>query len=539
MQRTEGPFLRCAAVPGLWTALALVLVTLLPVSVCGDDPKADEWVDLLEWAEGVDWNPRGHNWNNQCSEAPGKSGISLKPLRTMRFPLPAILDGDYDLEVEFTRHEGREGIVVFFPVGIHNMQLEASAGTGQWGGVHWIDGKTSYQGNSTTKRPWHVSNNVKHRFLIRVRQFGEFAGFEIDWDDQKNFITWSGNHTRLNVRDSGGWKLSTIRRPWVGSWENRITFSKIRVKMQPGGTIRRDFITQADRDSDFSNGFVRLVGEQQTAPSAGLWQMLVNQMPIEAGEPAEDVWPLITRDFAPCRDSYGAHAPSRLKCPIPKGADSFTVVGYNDASRSTTYQVFIDGKQIHETGETAVAPIKVDIPPKSSLLELLIDDAGDNRHDLSYWCYPRFHNVPADKVTDKMWDGKPGPLKFTIASQTVGFGKLTHNQPIGGAQAVPVHFRDALPCDEFLFSVPNSTVTYSVPAGVTRFSAIGYCVFSHHVRFEVWADTKQIYRSPQAGIIPIDVKLPAGTKTVELKIDSLGNHQGDFSMWCYPRLYKK
>ena len=74
---------------------------------------------------------------------------------------------------------------------------------------------------------------------------------------------------------------------------------------------------------------------------------------------------------------------------------------------------------------------------------------------------------------------------------------------------------------------------------MSRFTAIGYNVRSHHVKYEVWADAKRIYENPQAGIVPIDVKLPSGTKTIELKINDLGDFYDDFSMWCYPRLHRR
>lgn len=138
-----------------------------------------------------------------------------------------------------------------------------------------------------------------------------------------------------------------------------------------------------------------------------------------------------------------------------------------------------------------------------------------------------------------MLDGKAESLKFTIASHSVGVQKLTHNEPINTLKSVPVHFRDAQPCDEFLYAHAPSTLKYQVPEGMTRFTAIGYNVLSHHVKYEVWADAKRIYESPQAGIIPIDVRLSAGTKTIELKINDLGSNDYDHSMWCYPRLHRK
>ncbi len=63
--------------------------------------------------------------------------------------------------------------------------------------------------------------------------------------------------------------------------------------------------------------------------------------------------------------------------------------------------------------------------------------------------------------------------------------------------------------------------------------------FAHPVKYEVWADAKRIYESPQAGILPIDVKLPPCIKTIELKINDLGNSGNDASLWCYPRLHRK
>jgi hypothetical protein len=202
------------------------------------------------------------------------------------------------------------------------------------------------------------------------------------------------------------------------------------------------------------------------------------------------------------------------------------------------YQILIDGKQVYDSGETGLAIIKVDIPADASLLELIIDQGENNIFDHSYWCYPKFHSVTAEHVTDRMLDEKTPTLKFNIAAGTAEFG-VSRNQPIKGFKSVPIHFRDAVPCDEFLFAHAPSTVTYLVPKGMTRFSAIGVNAMSHSVKFEVWADAKRIYQSPQMGIIPIDVKLPPGTKTIELKIADLGDGRYDHSIWCYPRLSRK
>ena len=60
-------------------------------------PKEGEWVDLLEWAEGVDWAPRGINWNESLEgEADAEWNYAEAPSKCNRFPLAAVIDGDYE-----------------------------------------------------------------------------------------------------------------------------------------------------------------------------------------------------------------------------------------------------------------------------------------------------------------------------------------------------------------------------------------------------------------------------------------------------------
>ncbi|HEY4262262.1 MAG TPA: NPCBM/NEW2 domain-containing protein, partial [Schlesneria sp.] len=375
----------------------------------------------------------------------------------------------------------------------------------------------------------------RHRVFIRVRQDGNQASFNVDWDDNKDYFTWDGNPKNLYYRENGLWDVTMLQHPWIGSHDNRLTFHKVRVRSL-SGSVRRDVITQEDRDKDLKNGYVRLVGEEASAVKAGWAKFTVNQAPFAVS--ADEVWPMISHDFKVCDEFYGAHAPSRLKCNIPNGAKSFSVIGYNPASHSAKFVVLIDGEELYRSAETGLEIIRVDIPPKATLLELVADECGNNDYDQTHWCYPRYHAVGSDRVTEKMLDGKSGTLKFAVASGTAA-GPVTHNKPIGGNRYIPVSFHDATLCEEFLFNHAPSTVTYQVPEGMSRFTAIGYCVWSSHVKYEVWADAKRIYESPQAGIVPIDVKLPAKTKTVELRVADLGDGRGDRALWCYPRLYRK
>ena len=510
-----------------------------PSTLAAEFASPKEWVDLLEWSEGVDWNERGINWNQHVEGTVSRNGLTFKSGQYARYPLPAILDGDYELEAEFTRTEGADAVAIVFPINMQNLQLELGSALGQSSGVSGVDGKWSGH-NETTRRPGAFANNQRHRVRIRVRRTDERAEFRIDFDDTSDLIRWEGPQSRLaNFGGAGLWPFSMRRHVWLGAYDSKVTFHKVRVGMTRG-TIRRDSITEKDREADLKEGLVRLVGLKPTEASSDFHPAVANQNPIFAHRFGEN-WPLITRDFKTCDDFYWACAPSRLKCPVPSGAKSFSVVAMNHGSRSADFIVEVDGQRLHRSGSIETAIIKIDIPPKSTLLELIVDPMGNNTADLSCWCYPRFQNVAANKISDKQVDGKSSPLTFTVAAHSVGNGAFVHNKHWDDRMkmASVVHFRDAQPCDEFLYAIANSSTKYAVPEGMNRFTVIGYNVQSFHVKYEVLANGKLIYQSPQAGIVPIDVSLPPKTKMIELKVDALGDTNWDHSLWCYPRLHRK
>ena len=503
-----------------------------------EQPAPKEWVDLLAWSEGVNWSGRGIDWNMHIEGSASRTGLTFKRGDHMRFPLSAILNGDFELEVEFTRSEGTDGLCVAFPINMQNLQLELDAYNGRSSGVSGLDAVWQEQ-NETTRSTKPLANNQRHRVRIRVRHTDERAEFRIDLDDKRDFIRWEGPLSRLaNFGGAGLWPYSMRQHVWVGAFNSKVTFHKVRVGMT-SGTIHRDSITEKDRDEDLKEGFVRLVGLKPSEATSEHHPAVANQVPLTFRQ--GEHWPLITREFRPSGDFYWAHAPSRLKCPIPPGAKSFSVVAMNQGTRSADFMLEVDGQKLHQSGAIETSIIKIDLPPKSTLLELVVDPMGSNFADLSYWCYPRFHSVAANKLLDKQLDGKPTSLKFTIAASSVGHAGLAHNKHWDDTvkTATVVHFRDAQPCHEFLYAIANSSTKYDVPEGMTRFTAIGYNLQSFSVKYEVLANGKLIYQSPQAGIIPIDVKLPPNTKVIELKVDSLGDNNWDHSLWCYPRLHRK
>ena len=105
---------------------------------------------------------------------------------------------------------------------------------------------------------------------------------------------------------------------------------------------------------------------------------------------------------------------------------------------------------------------------------------------------------------------------------------------------------DGRPCRNFLFCHANSSVSYKVPPGYSRFSAIGIgptgpAWTNHSWIYEVFADGKSLYRSMPLGSyvdkqVKIDADLPPGTKTLTLVTDGAGDGSLDHAIWLDPVL---
>ncbi|MDB5347614.1 MAG: Tetratricopeptide repeat protein [Schlesneria sp.] len=487
------------------------------------------WVNLLEWTDGLDWAPLGVNWNEHLEATPSKQQIVLRPEAFRRFPLAATVDGSYDLEVEFKRTSGNGPVAVYFPVGIHTMRLTLDAeGSAS---VSYVDG------NEIGKRQVTLANDKVYKVHVRVTLAGEKSEFHIDWDGTRDFIKWDGDLDALRNIDLSDWSTNMIRRPWIGSNGCRLVLQSARLKMLDG-IIRRDPMTDQDRQQDLKEGFVRLVGQPLTEGSVEAWTLCINQIAPEVrGNGAEVSWPMITQRFRFCDNYIGAHAPSQIACNAILGMKSLSVIAYNAASRDTKFRVVIDGQDVYSSHNTGFAVIKVDVPPKSKRIELIVDPLEAHHYDHAYWCYPRFHPEPANKIEDDRLDSNRSKLTLRGWTGNAEAG-VTYDQPIPGFQTGPISFRNLAPCDEFIFAHAASSMKFQVPEGMTRFTAIGYNVMSQMARYEVLADDVRVFQSAEAGIVPIDVRLPANTKTIQLKIDACGDITGDHAIWCYPRLNK-
>jgi hypothetical protein len=248
-----------------------------------------------------------------------------------------------------------------------------------------------------------------------------------------------------------------------------------------------------------------------------------------------DWWPILPPSPRLCQEYLFAHAPSRLVYTIPKNARSFSTVGYCDTG-IVSFKILVDGLSVFSSGQTRVAPVLLDLPGRSKQIELVVDDLGDKAWDRAFWLKPRFYRAAASKVPQLEADDKHVKLTlFPPFAATVG-----ENTPMANAVpkgiSPPVEVLDWVPCDEIILAHAPSKVVFAIPPGARRFSAVGYNILSGDVKYQVLADGKPLFVSPQAGIVPMQVGLPAGARQLELVVDDLGNTGYDVAFWCYPRL---
>ncbi len=105
---------------------------------------------------------------------------------------------------------------------------------------------------------------------------------------------------------------------------------------------------------------------------------------------------------------------------------------------------------------------------------------------------------------------------------------------------------DSAPCEHFLFAHASSTITFAVPAGFTQFTAIG--ISPSHISAPKWtykvvADGTELFQSEllnsyPGNRVPVDVKLPAGCRTLTLITEKTGNGNLAHSIWAEPLLMR-
>ncbi len=128
-------------------------------------------------------------------------------------------------------------------------------------------------------------------------------------------------------------------------------------------------------------------------------------------------------------------------------------------------------------------------------------------------------------------------------SAKVGFGPYMVNKfPAFEVKQGAKLLVDGDNCDHYLFAHANSEVSFAVPVGFSKFSAVGIAPsirLSPIWTYQVLADGKSIFKSERLLTYPgrqvrIDVDLPEGTQTLTL-VTEVTDGTAAHSIWANPR----
>lgn len=147
-----------------------------------------------------------------------------------RIMLPVVVEGDYDLEVEFTRTSGSGAARVFFPVEWQTCSL-VFAPTKNFSGLTRI-GNWGVGPSNPTFRELFLQNGRRYRTMISVRLDGGRTKISVMLNDEPH-INWDGRLRGVGLHPRAS--LPNRLRPGLGGGE-ALVFHRARIRVVDDGT---------------------------------------------------------------------------------------------------------------------------------------------------------------------------------------------------------------------------------------------------------------------------------------------------------------
>ena len=144
--------------------------------------------------------------------------------------LPVVIDGGYDLSLEFVRSRCRDGIVILLPVGHSQGRLWIGGWGGGVSGLDGIDDKSAYNNNTTRRNDTFVIGR-SYALLVQVRVQGRTGSITAILDGTP-FIQWIGRISSLSL--SNDWKLPQPNRPGLAAHEDPVSFQTVKLRAVSG-----------------------------------------------------------------------------------------------------------------------------------------------------------------------------------------------------------------------------------------------------------------------------------------------------------------
>ncbi len=183
----------------------------------GGSLPTGRWADLLTLVD-VKRDGAGGSW-----ERSGSAMLTKQPVKNALLSLPITVEGDYDLEIQFTRNTGQEAVAIEFLVGPNPCLLTLSESAGKTSRLV-INSSLSppQQGNRIGIEPSVLTNGQKYAVLVTVRLKGEDATVQVSLDG-KPHLNWTGKQKAAFVE---GWPVKPFA---IGTHES-VTFHSARLR---------------------------------------------------------------------------------------------------------------------------------------------------------------------------------------------------------------------------------------------------------------------------------------------------------------------
>jgi hypothetical protein len=185
-----------------------------------------QWVDVLRLVDIARDRVSG-NWHRDANELKCEVG------QGNRIELPVAVDGDYDLEIEFTRTKGDSDVVTMFPIRGHSCMATLSGFSGKASGLMNLAGHdASDPNNPTSVRPGDLDNGHRYRLSISVRIVAnDRASVDVSLDGKQYLPHWEGDPA--DISEHWFWEMPNPTCLGLGSG-SEVTFHSARLRIVRG-----------------------------------------------------------------------------------------------------------------------------------------------------------------------------------------------------------------------------------------------------------------------------------------------------------------
>lgn len=191
----------------------------------GEPLRPNEWIDVLSWIAPE----RDGNEGAWTRVQEGVRAVTAGSQRA-RLTAPVAVQGDYDLQVEFTAAKGPScPAVVILPVGDRACLLVLFGWSGKISGLELIDGQAADRNLTITSVDF--AEATRYRVAVSVRLEGERAKISTTLNGEPH-VGWEGMPASLGVAEA--WRLPRAQSVGLGNSGADTTFHVLRLKLLSG-----------------------------------------------------------------------------------------------------------------------------------------------------------------------------------------------------------------------------------------------------------------------------------------------------------------